>query len=191
MRHKIITLATAVALLSVSLSTVGFSLLQLQDRNANISVAADDPNGLIALEPGNSSVATTDGDGLLEIDLSSQLGSGNGVNPDARLELGNDGDDTVNAFRVVNRYSQNVNVNLTFDNLNLPADGSGADAGQIEVYQSGTQIATLDGTSGSGTGSVNLAPGDAAAYDLHFVTDKGVAGGDAFNVDITVEASEA
>ena len=52
MKSKIVFIASRAGLLVMTFGTVGFSVLELEQRSATIDVAAEDPNGLLALEPG-------------------------------------------------------------------------------------------------------------------------------------------
>lgn len=184
--YKIIVVGASIALLSMSLGTVGFSLLELEQRSATVEVAAEDPNGLLSLQPGASSVVKTNNNGVLEINLGDQLGSASGMNPQARLELGDGTAATPEAFSATNGYSKDVQVDLTVENLQLPSDGSGGTAGTVFLYQDGTEYNLSQDT----VPQITLTPGETVSYSLHFDTQT-PASADAFNADLTFRVNEA
>jgi hypothetical protein len=186
MNYKIIVIGAAIALLSMSLGTVGFSLLELEQRSASVEVAAEDPNGLLSLQPGASSIVKTNSNGVLEINLADQLGSASGMNPQARLELGDNTSSAPEAFSATNGYSQDIQVDLVVENIQLPSDGSGGNAGTIYLYQDGNEYNLSQET----VPSITLTPGETISYSLHF-DSQSPAANDAFNADLTFKVNEA
>lgn len=188
MKSKVLFIGSFVALLTLSFGTVGFSVLELEQRSASINVAADDPNGLLALEPGASSVVTTNSEGVLEINLADQLGADEGVNPKSRLELGDATNSDPAAFNATNAYDQDVNVKLDVQNIQTPKDGSGNNIGEIYVYQNGNEY-QVTGT--DTVPQITLTPGESATYSLHFDTPGNIGTADPYSADLTFQVSEA
>lgn len=188
MKSKILFVGVLLALLSLTFGTVGFSVLELEERSATVNVAADDTQGLLALQPGTPSVVEINDAGVLEINLADQLESDEGINPKSRLEIGNGNDDGSPAFTATNSYDQDIKLDLTVDNIQQPEDSNGNAVGQILVYQNGTEY---DVTGSDTVPEITLTPTEAASYSLHFDTPGSIGTANAYNADLTFEVTEA
>lgn len=188
MKSKIVFIASLAGLLVMTFGTVGFSVLELEQRSATIDVAAEDPNGLLALEPGTPSVVTTNSEGVLEINLGDQLGQNEGVNPKSRLEIGNGNADGNPAFTATNSFDKDVNVKLNVENIQQPKDASSNSVGKILVYQDGTEY---DVTAGDTIPEITLTSGSSASYSLHFDTPGNIGTADPYSADLTFQVTEA
>lgn len=191
MRMQIALMATLVVLLSLTMGTVGFSVLEVDNRDANVQVAADDTEGLLVLQPGASDAVLTDGNGQLAVDLSNAIDSANtnanGVNPNSRLEIGDKGDiQNKQAFNATNGYTGEVD--LTFE---LAADDGVASGytlpGDVVLHYNdgnGAQSITLTDKSTPKSATVTVPQGATVDYTLEFQTDQG-ADLDNYNLDLS------
>ncbi|MFC3957428.1 hypothetical protein [Halovivax cerinus] len=106
-RNVLVGLGGIVASGGALLGTGAFSTVEAQ-RTVTVDTAGD-ASALIALNEGSSSMVTTDGDGLLQIDLSgSNWNDASGVNSDATITI-------TDAFTVENNSDDPVDISFSDD----------------------------------------------------------------------------
>lgn len=180
MKIQIALMATLVVLLSLTMGTVGFSVLEVDNRDANVQVAANDTAGLLVLDPGATDVVNTDSNGQLQVDLSQAINTANtqaeGVNPNSRLEIG-DKNDIQNkpAFTATNGYTGEVTLDFTLE-VDENVGSSYTLPGEVVLHYndgSGAQKITLSDASTAPSGTLTLGQGGSADYTLEFNTDQG------------------
>lgn len=188
MNSETLFIGSLITLLVLSFGTVGFSMLELEQRSAEVNVVANDPNDHLVLEPGTSSVVETNSAGVLEINLADQLGANGGVNPKSRLEIGDATNSEPVAFNATNTYDKEVNVNLRVRNIQTPGDGSGNNTGEIYLYQNGNEY-QVTGT--DTVPQITIDPRESATYSLHFDTSANIGTATPYSADLIFQVSSS
>lgn len=185
MNPETLFIGSLITLLVLSFGTVGFSMLELEQRSAEVNVVANDH---LVLEPGTSSVVETNSAGVLEINLADQLGANGGVNPKSRLEIGDATNSDPVAFNATNTYDKEVNVNLRVRNIETPGDGSGNNTGEIYLYQNGNEY-QVTGT--DTVPQITIDPRESATYSLHFDTSANIGKATLYSADLIFQVSSS
>lgn len=177
MRLQITLLATLVVLLSLTMGTVGFSVLELEERNVDVAVAADDTDGLLALEPGpDTEFVDTNDDGELEVSLEDL--DADGVNPSSTLEIG-DSSEQSPAFTATNAFDQDVDLEVSVD-----GEEPEKDAFTLVVNEDSEELNTGDNQ----VVVSSLGSSEAVDFDLEFDTPAGE-NQDDYEIELTFEVT--
>jgi hypothetical protein len=135
------------------------------DRDATISVAADD-NGIIGLSPGSSSmVSLTEG----ELTIDATTTDSDGINTDASVEVGDPANpSSTYAFALTNNAGSAKDLSLSYTLDDSSTDTDGSDNLQFAVYDStGSEVSGSGGYTFAEGGSYEIT--DASSAETYYV----------------------
>ena len=170
---------------SAAMGTGAFSSVSA-NRSVDVAVAADS-NAFLALEDGDSDFVTYD-DSVLEINLDGKIGEGDGINDEARYQLGHvattdpfhyavDDQWIVDDGKPTEKYAF-VITNQGTTSYSITIDGNFGDTGYRGSYQAHVQLGVYDEEAGiqygdqidSGGGGPTVSVGDIGSGDSIYVS---------------------